>query len=158
MIGPLSNKSIAGNQLVHAIAYFFFSTILTWWFVLLCPLYISRAQMILSTSIAGGKWAIQIALGILLLRHRVLPFIRSIGLVCFIGSILLVPYIISASLRLSDHPRFFFASLAVAVIVMVIFYYSAMKKIGLGAGWWLAWIICLVVAITLQLTLVFEFL
>jgi hypothetical protein len=146
------------NDTGAAIGYFLISTILTWWFVKLCPLYISREQMLLSTSIAGGKWAIQIILGIALLKERAVLFIKQIGLVCFIGSCILIPYIISASVGFSDSPKFFFASLAAAVIVMVISYYAGMRKIRLGAGWWFSWLLCLAIAITLQLTVVFKFL
>jgi len=45
------------------VLYFGLSTLLTWWFVVFSPLYISQKQMILSTAVAGGKWSIQVVFG-----------------------------------------------------------------------------------------------
>jgi len=140
------------------VLYFGLSAILTWLFVALCPLYISKEQMLLSTFIAGGKWAIQIILGFLFLRDKALPFLRKIGFVCLIGSLILVPFIISALAKWSDSGEFFFASLVAAVLVMIFVYYRSVRALQLQLRWWFFWLICLAIAIALQLTVVFHYL
>lgn len=139
-----------------AILYFLLSTIITWWFVVFSPMYISQEQMLLSTAIAGGKWAIQIVLGLILLKDKAFQFVREIGLVCLIGSCVLLPYVFAAYLKLWDSPRFFVGSLAVSVLTMVYFYFRGVKRVQVPIGWWLFWLLCLACAITLQLTVVFR--
>ena len=146
------------NNLFLATLYFGLSTILTWWFVILCPLYVSTEQMLLSTTIAGGKWAIQILAGLVLLKDKAFLFLRKIGFVCLIGSCILIPYIGLALFHIYDGKEFFFGSLIVSVITMIIFYYRAVKQMGVSIKWWLGWLLCLAVAISLQLTVVFRFL
>ena len=136
--------------------YFGLSTILTWWFVVLCPLYIRDEQMLLSTGIAGGKWAIQIFLGLIFLKEKSFEFLKRIGFVCFIGSCILIPYIIFSWLGFFNGSEFFFGSLIVSVIVMIFYYYRAVKQTGLPLKWWFFWLFCLAIAISLQLTVVFK--
>lgn len=138
--------------------YFAAATALTWWFILLCPLYISNQQMILSTGIAGGKWAIQIILGLIFLKEKSLIFMKNIGFVCFTGSCILIPYILSAILSISNSGEFFFGSLIVSVIVMIAIYYRAVIQTGISIRWWYTWLGFLIIAITLQLTAVFHYL
>ena len=137
--------------------YFGMSAVLTWMFVVICPLYISQEQMLLSTFIAGGKWAIQIILALSFLKEKSLLFLRKIGFVCFVGSLFLIPFIISAFLGFSNNGKFFFGSLIFAVLVMIFFYYWAVKELELPTYWWIFWLICLAIAITLQLTVVFHY-
>src|SRR5258706_7895463 len=87
--------------------YFALSTLITWWFVILSPLYISQEQMLLSTGIAGAKWAIQIIVGWVFLKEKSTTFFKKIGLVCFIGSCLLLPYVVLAFFKLINHTGFF---------------------------------------------------
>ncbi len=139
------------------ILYFALSAVLTWMFVVLCPLYISQEQMLLSTFIAGGKWGIQIILALLFLKENALPFLRKIGFVCLIGSMILIPFIISAYFGFNNSGEFFFASLIVAVAVMIVAYYHSVKDLELPIKWWIFWLTCLAIAITLQLTVVFHY-
>lgn len=139
------------------VLYFLFSSVLTWLFVAYSPLYISREQMLLSTLVAGGKWAIQIILGVLFLKEKALAFLRKIGFVCLIGSLILVPFIISAAANWSDSGTFFFGSLVVAVLAIIYSYFRAVKSVKVGIKWWYFWLFCLSIAITLQLTVVFHF-
>nr|MCU0239030.1 hypothetical protein [Pyrinomonadaceae bacterium] len=60
---------------------FFLSTIITWWFIKQSNLYQYQSQEILSCSIAGGKWCLQILLGILFLKEKKWSFILVISLV-----------------------------------------------------------------------------
>ena len=137
--------------------YFLLSSVLTWLFVVYSPLYISQEQMLLSTFVAGGKWAIQIILGVLFLKEKALPFLRKIGFVCLIGSLILVPFIISAAVKWSDSGTFFFGSLVIAVLAMIYSYFRAVKSVEVEIKWWYFWLICLSIAITLQLTVVFHY-
>ena len=144
------------NSLLFVL-YFVLSAVLTWWFVIYSPLYISKEQMLLSTFVAGGKWAIQIVLGLLFLKEKALPFLRKIGFVCFVGSLILVPFILSALAKWSNSGTFFFGSLVVAVFVMIYFYYRSVRELALPLKWWFFWLTCLAIAITLQLTVVFHY-
>ncbi len=138
--------------------YFAMSFLLTWFFVMLCPLYISEEQMLLSTAIAGGKWGIQIVLALLFLKEKSFIFLRKIGFVCFIGSCILIPYILSAYFGFSNAGQFFFASLIVCVLTMIYVYYRVVFQLKISLKWWLIWLLCLGIAISLQLTVVFHYL
>lgn len=137
--------------------YFAMSFLLTWFFVIFCPLYISEEQMLLSTAIAGGKWGIQILLALLFLKEKSFVFLRKIGFVCFVGSCILIPYIISAYFGFSNAGEFFFASLIVCVLTMIYVYYRAVSQLKISMKWWLIWLLCLAIAISLQLTVVFHY-
>ena len=134
--------------------YFGLALILTTLFVLACPLYISQEQLLLSVSIAGGKWVVQIFLAIALLRKRRSSFIHGMGRVCLLGSIILIPYILSAWLEISDDQWFFFGSLILAILVMVFRYHTEVTRLHLSLAWWYFWLLCLTVAVGLQLTVV----
>jgi hypothetical protein len=142
---------------LYASVYFVLSTLLTWWFVILCPVYVSNEQMILSTSIAGGKWAMQIVLALALLRSKSWLFIKEISFVCFVGSCILVPYIVLAFSGIQDAPEFFFGSLIVSVLTMIVLYYRGIKAVNISMLWWYFWLVCLCIAISLQLTVVFHY-
>lgn len=136
--------------------YFLLSTIFTWWFVILCPNYLSTEQMILSTSIAAAKWMLQILGAFLFLKDKAIVFVKNIGYVSFIGSCILLPYVFSALLKVNNDPIFFFLSLAVSAITMIVLYSNAVIKSNVSIVWWYFWLLCLAIAISLQLTMVFE--
>lgn len=119
------------------------------------PLYISKQQMLLSTAVAGGKWAIQVIAGYVLLREKKWLFLKNIARVCFAGSLILLPYVLLSILHVADGAPFFVGSLAVSVLTMIYAYYRAVRNTGISLRWWFAWLGCLAVAITLQLTVVF---
>jgi hypothetical protein len=144
------------RDLRQAILYFTISTAITWWFVILSPLYGSTEQMLLSTSIAGGKWAIQLGLGLIFLKEKRYRFLREIGYVCLIGSLLLLPYVLSASMNLANAAEFFTGSLILAVLVMIYLYFKAIRSVQISIMWWVFWLFCLSIAISLQLTVVFK--
>ncbi len=139
-----------------AIFYFFLSTVITWWFVAVCPLYTSLQQKLLSTGIAGAKWSLQIAVAFFLLQEKKWRYIKNIGSICLVGSIILLPYAIVASCSNFNGGTFFVSSLLTAVVIMIILYFLNVKRLGLPMKWFWGWIFCLVVAITLQLTVVFS--
>ena len=144
------------KDIIFSVFYFFTSTIITWWFIAISPLYISNEQMLLSCGIAGGKWMIQLLAGFILLNEKRWEFIRRIGCTCFIGSVLLLPYCISSMMRLSDSATFFLGSLILSVSTMIVIYYWSVRKCRISLIWWAAWLICLAIAVTLQLTIVFH--
>jgi Na+/melibiose symporter-like transporter len=94
----------------------------------------------------------------LFLKDKALAFLRKIGFVCLIGSLILVPFIVSALAKWSDRGEFFFASLVAAVLAMIFAYYRSVRSLQLALYWWFLWLICLAIAITLQLTVVFHYL
>jgi hypothetical protein len=139
-----------------AIAYFILSTAITWWFVAVCPLYESLQQKLLSTGIAGAKWSLQIAAAYFFLPNKRWYFIKHIGATCFVGSLILLPYAIMASFGDFNSATFFTCSLLIAVVVMIGLYAWAVKRSALPRKWFWGWIICLCIAIILQLTVVFS--
>jgi hypothetical protein len=144
------------KKILPAIIYFILATAITWWFVAVCPLYESLQQKLLSTGIAGAKWCLQIAAAFFFLKRKRWEFIKNIGFTCLIGSLILLPYAILASLNDFNSATFFVSSLLTAVVLMIGLYYWSVKRSGLPYKWFWGWIICLGIAITLQLTLYFR--
>jgi hypothetical protein len=143
------------KNILLAIAYFLLSTIITWWFIEQGKLlYFSQNKMILSCSIAGAKWGIQIMAALLFLKEKKWEFIKQIGIVCFVGSCILLPFCLLPFVE-AIHNSFLF-SLMVAVLVMIGMYYSAVTKMQLSLKWFWGWMGCLAVAISLQLFVVFK--
>lgn len=135
---------------------FSLSAFLTWLFVISFPIYVSQDQMLLSSFIAGGKWLFQIIIALVILKEKAWEFIQAISKVCLWGSMILIPFIISSYFKWDSGTLFFVLSLVLAVVVMIVSYYSAVKKRALTM--WLngSWLCSLMVAITLQLTVVFK--
>jgi hypothetical protein len=141
---------------LKAVFYFFVSTVITWWFIQECPLYNSTQQKLLSCGIAGAKWGIQIIAALLLLKQKKWIFIKNIGFTCLVGSLILLPYSIAARFWGLNESDFFTVSLLLAVAVMIFMYALGTKSAGVNIKWWLFWLLCLSLAIFLQLTLVFH--
>jgi len=146
------------REILFSIFYFFAASVITWCFIAISPLYISREQMLLSCGIAGAKWMIQLIAAFFLLQDKRWEFIRRIGFTCFIGSVLLMPYCISSVLKIGDSPHFFLGSLIFSVVFMIVIYYRSVIKCKISLRWWTTWLICLATAISLQLTIVFHIL
>ena len=144
------------KNIYRAILYFFLSTIITWWFVDVCPLYTSLEQKLLSTGIAGAKWGLQIAAAYFFLAGKKWEFIKNTGATCLAGSVVLLPYAIAASFSNTNNSSFFINSLLLAVVLMIGLYFLHIKRSGLSVKWFVGWIICLAIAIALQLTIVFS--
>ncbi len=138
-----------------AVTYFLFSSIITWWFIDQAKLlYFSHAQMLLSSTIAGGKWAIQILAALLFLKSEKWIFIQKIGLVCLVGSSILLPYCFFESIR--NIEKSFLFSLIFAVLVMILMYYRAVTSLQLSIKWFWSWMLCLCIAVSLQIVVVFK--
>jgi hypothetical protein len=112
--------------------------------------------MILSTIIAGAKWGLQILLAIIFLKGKRWEFIKNIGFVCFTGSLILIPYIILRIMHWANNAIYFWGSLVIAVLAMIMLYYRAVKLLGVSITYWFFWLLCLIIAISLQLTIVFH--
>jgi hypothetical protein len=143
-----------GRSIALATLYFLFATIITTWFIARkFWLYDSVELMILSGSIAGAKWAIQLSAALILLRTQRWSFIKNIGFVCLTGSAaLLIYYFLPVSWGFST----LVISVAFSVLIMIFLYYRAVKQSALSIYWFWSWIVCLLIAITLQLTVVFD--
>lgn len=144
------------KDILIATFYFFLSTIITWWFIEASGLYNSTEQKIVSCSIAGAKWGIQLFAAFVFLKTRRWHFIKNIAVVCLAGSALLLPYAVMATFFGISHPDFFVGSLIVAVAAMILLYALAVKNAAVSLSWWIGWLVCLAVAIYLQLTIVFH--
>jgi hypothetical protein len=136
---------------------FLSATIITWWFIEQAELlYFSPQKMLLSCGIAGGKWGIQIVASLLFLKEEKWEFISLIALTCLLGSCLLLPYCLSDKIRITDYG--FLISLIVAVLAMTVLYYKAVRHVRISQNWFYSWICCLVIAVSLQVFVVFKIL
>ena len=127
------------------------SLLLTWLFIERFDGYISTTQMMLSGAIAGGKWAIQLLLAAAILGERRWSYFREMGVVCGIGSCMLIPYIL-----VGGSWAFFLGSLILCVVIMAVLVVSRLAAIGMTRRWAVLWFALLGVAVSLQLTLVFD--
>jgi hypothetical protein len=143
-----------GRSIALAALYFLFGTIITTWFIARKSwLYDSVELMVLSGSIAGAMWVIQLGAALILLRAERWAFIKKIGFVCLIGSAaLLIYYFLPIRWGFST----LILSVALSVLSMIFLYYRAVKQSALSLYWFISWLACLLVAITLQLTIVFD--
>ncbi|HMD00644.1 MAG TPA: hypothetical protein VKH37_10845 [Ferruginibacter sp.] len=146
----------SNRNIFLALMYFLFSTAITWWFIQASPLYTSTQQKMLSCGIAGAKWSIQILAALIFLKEKRWMFIKDIGLTCFIGSMILLPFCILSAAFGINGSSFFVMSLLVAVAVMILMYAISVRHARLHIRWWLGWMLCLAIAISLQLTIVFH--
>ena len=144
------------KSIYFALLYFLLSAVITWLFVDACPLYTSVQQKLLSTGIAGAKWGLQITAAFFFLGAKKWEFIKNIGAVCMAGSIVLLPYIIAAAFGKDLGSMFFVNSLLLAVFLMIGLYFLNVLRSKLPLKWFGGWLICLGIAITLQLTVVFS--
>ncbi len=143
------------KNIALAFLYFLLSTIITWWFIQQGELlYFSKNKMLLSCIIAGAKWSIQIGAALLFLNEKKWEFIKLIGFTCFIGSCLLLPYCLFSFVRLA--PYSFLISLLIAVLLMIVTYYKVVTQLLLSIKWFWGWMLCLTIAISLQLFVVFK--
>ena len=144
------------KKITLSIICFILSTIITWWFIEASPLYISSEQKLLSCGIAGGKWGLQLVAALIFLGEKKWDFIKNIAVTCLVGSIILLPYAIVSTCFAINNASFFIGSLIVAVAVMIVLYALSVKNAGVKIQWWLGWLCCLAIAVTLQLTVVFH--
>lgn len=144
------------RKIYLALLFFFLSTVITWWFVDVCPMYSGLQQKLLSTGIAGAKWSLQIVAAYFFLTEKKWDFLKNMGATCLVGSVILLPYAIAASISQVNGAGFFVGSLLTAVVIMIVLYFLNVLKLGLPKKWFWGWIFCLAVAITLQLTVVFS--
>ena len=141
---------------ITAFIYFTISTIITWWFIEASPLYETTQQKILSCSIAGAKWGIQLLAAFIFLQEKRWDFIKNISIVCLVGSLILLPFAALSWFFKINSDQFFVGSLVLAVAVMILLYAMAVRNAGVAIAWWLGWLVCLALAIGLQLTVVFN--
>ena len=143
-----------GRSLALAALYFLFASILTSWFIARkFWLYESVGLMTLSAGIAGAKWAVQLIAALIILKEQRWLFIKKIGFVALVGSVaLFLYYVLPAKLG--------FGTLAgpvvFSVLIMIVLYYSMVQQLGLSMYWFWSWVLCLMLAVLLQLTLVFD--
>lgn len=140
-----------------SVLYFLLATVLSGVFINNnLTLYSSVNAMILSGSIAGAKWMIQILAALLILKELKWIFIRRIGFICFIGSAILFVYYIIHFFKLQLNVISpFIISIGLSVLVMIVMYYIAVKKTELSIVWFWVWMLCLAIAIMLQMFVVF---
>ena len=98
-----------------------------------------------------GKWGIQLLLAASLLGSRRWAYFREMGVVCAVGSCVLVPFIV-----LGGGWSFFVGSLVACVISMGLLVVYRLSSISVSMRWAILWFVFLAVAVSLQLTVVFD--
>jgi len=126
------------------------------WFITTSPFPIPPSRIALSNVIAGSKWTIQIIAAFIFLRDQRWIFIKNIGLVYLIGSCLLLPYIFLSYLGINNDASFFNLSQLLSMMIMIFYYYRAVELSQLEITWWLTWLACQIIALFMQITLVFH--
>ncbi len=145
------------RNILLSITYFSLSAALTALFIgNKYWLYPSVNAMVISGAIASAKWTLQLLAAWLWLGKEKWLFIKHLGLVCLMGSTLLFTYNLMSylPLPLAGFTQFIIA-IVIAVITMIVLYYKAIRKSNLSINWFWGWITCLIIAIVLQLTIVF---
>ena len=149
------NYGISQKNIINTAAYFLLSTVITAWFIEKGNVLYENANMMLfSGSIAGAKWGIQIIAAYTFLGDKKGQFIEQIGFTCFVGSCLLLPYCQLPFLQNFEYG--FLLSLVLSVITMIFLYYQFVKKTDVSVKWFWAWFGCLIVAVSLQVFVVFQ--
>lgn len=145
------------SNIIKAVLYFLLSVILTGIFIASkFWLYSNVNSMILSGCIAGSKWLTQIIAAFIFLKEKKWEFISRIGFVCFVGSLVLFVYYIFNFLPLPVGGfSQFVLSIGLSVLVMIEMYYKAVCSTGISIRWFWGWILCLAVAVMLQVKIVF---
>ena len=141
----------AQKNIAIAASGFLVSLLLTWWFIEAFDGYLSFQKMLLSGSIAGGKWGLQLLLAFIILKEKRWLYFREMGIVCATGSLILLPYILRGGSW-----QFFLGSLICAVITMAVMVTLRLSTIGISKKWVLLWFALLAIAVSLQLTVVFK--
>jgi hypothetical protein len=143
------------KRILKAAAYFLLSTIITWYFIQKGDfLYENKDKMLFSCGIAGAKWGIQLAAAYFFLAEKRWVFIEKLGFVCFVGSCILLPFCLFENLRATELG--FLWSLFAAVLVMIVLYYRAVRQTGIGQKWFWGWFSCLILAVLLQMVVIFR--
>jgi hypothetical protein len=143
------------KRILKAAFYFLFSTIITWFFIKKgATFYQNEGQMLFSCGIAGAKWGIQLVAAYFFLNEKRWVFIEKLGFVCFVGSCILLPFCLFENLRVTEMG--FLWSLFAAVLVMIVLYFRAVQQAGIGQKWFWNWFLCLILAILLQMVVVFR--
>lgn len=143
--------SAISRHLCYILICFALSTVFTALFIRAYGGYVSTEIMVLSGLIAGGKWAIQMVAGWLLLGGRRWQYLRDLGTTCLAGSCVLIPFAL-----FPGPAAFFFGSLLACIIVMTGILIFLQRRAKLPWRWSGLWMILLASAVTLQLTVVFH--
>jgi hypothetical protein len=144
------------NTFWQTITYYALATLFTSWFIATAPFTLSPSQIVLSNVVASSKWVIQIIAAFIFLGTQRGHFIKHIGFVYFIGSCLLLPFVILSYTGVSNDLNFFNVSHLLSIMIMIFLYYRAVELSQLGLMWWLVWVACQIIGILLQVTWVFR--
>jgi hypothetical protein len=144
------------KYIVQAVICLSLSTVFTWQFIAVSNLYQTQSQEVLSCSIAGENRSLQILLALLFLKEKNRSFIYGISLVCLVGSVMLLPYCVARLLGFADNSAFFVGSSITAVMCMSALYYRTVRQNQVGLHWVVFFAIALFIAVSLQLTVVFQ--
>lgn len=141
------------RQAAEITVAFLLSTLITARFIRAYGGYPSQEIMLLSGSIAGGKWLIQITLGWFLLGEKRWLHTRALAVTCLVGSVVLLPFA-----SIPGGTAFFFGSLLASICAMGVTVVLRLKEAGFTWQWSALWFLLLAIAVTLQLTIVFHIL
>jgi hypothetical protein len=143
-----------GRSIALAGIYFLFGAVITLGFIASKAwLFDSVSLMILSASIAASKWLVHLIAVFLLPRDNRWTFIKNMGVACLSGSAALLIYYL---LPISWGFYTLAVSVGFSVLLMIFMYYRAVRLSQVSIYWLWSWIVCLTIAIFLQLTVVFD--
>lgn len=148
--------NLALKRQLWALLYFSIASLFTGWFIQSSPYPIDKDQFILSNIVSLVKWSIQIVAALILLRGERWLFIKNIGFVYLLGSCVLLPFAILKSSGMTNDLNLFVGSQLGSVLFMIYHYNQVVSKSRLSINWWLGWLGCQIIAIILQITVVFR--
>ncbi|MFC0517599.1 hypothetical protein ACFFGT_25525 [Mucilaginibacter angelicae] len=140
---------------VTAILYFAVSVIITAWFIEQKFGYVATPDVILlSNIVAAIKWVIMVIAAMVLLKGNKWIFIRRIAFASLAGSCAMYSTYAFRFLPVSSWQQFTYA-MALALLVMTIFFFKAVMNTKLSLKWFAVWMVCLIISVIVQVKVVF---
>lgn len=135
---------------IFAIIYFAISGLITAWFIEQKFGYLASPLTILfSNFVSVFKWAVMVIAAILLLKRNKWVFIRRLGFACFAGTCMLLTIFITRRIHIDSWQQFTYP-VFLALFVMTVLCYTAVRRTDVSIKWFIGWLICLAIGIVLQ--------
>lgn len=141
---------------VTAILYFAVSVMITAWFIEQKFGYVVTPDAILlSNIVAALKWVVITIAALLLLEEDKWIFIRRTAFAYLASSCAMCSLYAFRFLPISSWQQFTYA-MALALLVMIIFFFKAVVNTRLSLKWFAVWMAILVISVILQVKAVFS--
>jgi hypothetical protein len=141
---------------VTAILYFAVSVMITAWFIEQKFGYmVTPESILLSNIVAAFKWVVMAIAALVLLKEDKWAFIRRMAFACLAGSCAMFSTYVFRFLPVSSWQQFTYA-MALALLVMTIFFFKAVTDTRLSLKWFAVWMALLIISVILQVKVVFN--